>query len=172
MILSWTVSVKPNILAVWKMSRISSGIAEHFCLFQKGGTTKTLSAHKCSRTISKLMRTAGLPGHRRTDWVSSVWMISFSSLVVPWSPHGLLLRSWTIPWTRKSLWRAGRSITAGQVFFGPVFGDAYYITIVVSSQSVPQATFSWHLLMCFLSSMESRIPPWLRINVSSSGVFE
>jgi hypothetical protein len=148
-----------NILAVWKVSRISSGIAERFCPFQTGGTTKTLSEHKGSRTTSKIMWTAGLPGHRRTDWVSSAWRILFLSLVVLWSPHGLPLRSWTTPWTRKSLWRAERSITAWRVSFGPTFGDAYYITIVVLSQSVPQASFSRHALIFFLCSMECRIPP-------------
>jgi hypothetical protein len=151
-----------NILAVRKVSRIGFRIAEHFCLFQTGGTTKMSSAHKCSRTTSKIMWTAGLPGHRRTDWVSSVWKILFSSLVVLWSPHGLPLRSWRTPWTRKFLWRAEHSITAGRVLFGPTSGDAYYITIVVPSWSVRQATFSpinRHALMFFLSSMESRIPP-------------
>ena len=159
-----------SILTVWKVSRISSGIAEHFCLFQTGGTTKTLSAHKGSRTTSKTMWAAGLPGHRRTDWVSSAWEILFSSLVVLWSPHGLPLRSSTTLWTRKSLWRAECSITAGRVLFGPTFGDAYYITIVVSSQSVLYATFNRHALM--FSFMESRIPPRLRIDVSSSEGFK
>jgi hypothetical protein len=56
--------------------------------------------------------------------------------------------------------------------FGLIFGEAYYITIVVSSQSVPQAMFSRRALMFFRSSVESRNPPWLRINVSSSGAFE
>ena len=163
---------RSNILVVWKVSRLNSGIAEHCCLFQTGGTTKTLSVHNCSRTISKLMWTAGSPGHRRTDWVSSAWRILSSSLVVLWSPHGLPLHSWTIPWTRKSHWRAERLITAGRVLFGLTFGDAYYITIVVLNQSVPQTTFSRHALMVFLSSMESRIPSWLRINVSSLGAFE
>ena len=149
---------RSNILVAWKVSRLNSGIAEHCCLFQTGGTTKTLSVHNCSRTISKLMWTAGSPGHRRTDWVSSAWKILSSSLVVLWSLHGLPLRSWTTPWTRKSLWRAESLITAGRVLFGPTFGDAYYITIVVLNQSVYQATFSRHTLMFFLSSMESRIP--------------
>jgi len=140
-----------NIPAVWKVSRLGSGIiAEHFCLFQTGGNTKTLSVRKRSRTTSKVMGTAGLHGHRRTDWVSSAWRILFSSLVVLWSAHGLPLHSWATPWMRKSLWRAERSITAGRVLFGPTFGDAYYITIVISNQSVPLATFSRHALMLFL----------------------
>ena len=37
--------------------------------------------------------------------------------------------------------------TAGRFFFGPTFGDAYFVTIVVSSQSVPHATSSRHALM-------------------------
>ena len=148
-----------NSLAVWKLSRISSRIAELFCLFQMGGTTKTLSAHNRSRNTSKITETAGLHGHRRTDWASSTWKILFSSLVVLWSPHGLPLHSWTTPWTQKSLWRAERSIMAERVSFGPTFGDGYYITIVVSSQSVPQATFGRHELMYFLSSIEGRILP-------------
>ena len=39
-------------------------------------------------------------------------------------------------------------------------------------RSVPQATFSRLTLMFFRSPTESRNPPWLRINVSSSGAFE
>ena len=148
-----------NILAVWRMSRISSRIPEQFCLFQAGGTMKTLSAHKCSRATYKIMWTAGLLGHRRTDWVSSASKILFSSLVVLWSPHGLPLRSWTTPWTRKFLWRAEHTITAVPVLFGPTFGDACCIIIVVSSQFVPQATFSRQALMFMFSSTESRNPP-------------
>ena len=112
-----------------------------------GGTTKTSSAHKCSRTTSKIMWAAGLPGHKRTDWVSSAWKILSSSLVVLWSPHGLPLCSWTTLWTRKSLWRAEHSITLVRALIGPTFGDAYYITIVVSSQFVPNAMLSRHVLM-------------------------
>jgi hypothetical protein len=130
-----------NTLAVWKESRIGSEIAEHFCLFPTGDTTKTLSAHKRSRTTSKIMWTAGLVGHRRTNWVSGAWKNLFSSLVVLWSLHGLPLHSWTTPWTRKFLLRAERSITAERILFGPTFGDGYHITIVVSSQSVPQTYF-------------------------------
>ena len=74
-----------NILAVWKVSRISPGNAEHFCFFQTGGSTKTLSDHKRSSTTSEIMFPTGLPGHRRTNWVSSAWKILFSSLVTSWA---------------------------------------------------------------------------------------
>ena len=128
------------------MSRISSGIAVQFCLFQAAGTMKTLSVHKCSRATYKIMWTAGLPGHRRIDWVSIAWKILSSSLVVLWFPHGLPLRLWTTPWTPKFVWRVEHTITAGRVLFGPTFGDTCCITIVISSQFVPQATFSLHAL--------------------------
>ena len=77
-------------------------------------------------------QTAGLPVHRRTNWVSSTWKILFSSLVVLWSPHGLLLYSWMTLWVQKYLWRAELSIVMGQVLFGPTFRDVYHITIVLS----------------------------------------
>lgn len=66
-----------------------------------------------------------------------------------WSPHGLPLRLWTTSWRQKSLWRPERSITVGRVLFGPTFGDPYHIKIVVSSQSVPHATFYRHTLMFY-----------------------
>ena len=137
-----------------KASHIGSEIPEHFCLFQTEDTTKTLSAHNHSSITSKIMWTAGLPGHRRTYWVSRAWKISFSSLVVLWSPRGLPLHSPTTLRTRKSLWRAERSITVELVLFGPIFGEVYYITIVVSSQSVPPAASSLHGLIFFF------VVPW------------
>ena len=161
-----------NFPEVWNGSRISSEIAEHFCLFQTGDTTKMLYAHNRSNATSGIVWTAGLPGHRRTNWVSSAQKILFSSLVVLWSPRGLPLPSWTTLWMRKSLWLPERSITVERVLFGRISGEAYYTTIVVSSTSVPHATFSRQALMFFRSSMESRNPAWLRINVSSSGAFE
>ena len=111
-----------------KVKRIHAGLGVmvHSCHFLTGVIAKTSSAQKRSRTTSEIMWSVGLPGHRTTNWASSAWKISFSSLDVLWSHHGPLLHSMITqlacqrmlpryPWTPKS------SITVGHSFFGATF---------------------------------------------------
>jgi hypothetical protein len=140
-----------NILAVWKLSRIGSRIAELLSLPNGGHHEDAIRAQAFEDYVQDYVDSWFTWAQRNRLGVERVEdLILVSGCTVLWSPHGLPLRSRTTPWTRKSLWRADRSITAGRVLFGPTFGDAYYIIIVVSNQSVPQTTFSWHALMFFL----------------------
>ena len=141
--------------------RISSGIAEQFCLFLTGATGKTLSAQRRSKTTFEIMWSAGLAGHRRTDWASSAWKNLFLSLVVLWSLHGAPPHPWKTLRRPKSLWRAAYSVTNGQVLFGATFGDPWCITIAVSTQSVPQATFAPRALTIYLLYQKQHPPTTL-----------
>ena len=130
-------SVEFDILVVLKVSRIRSGIVEHFYLFPMGVTAKTLSARKYSKTTSEIMWTGGSTGHRITSSASNAWKTLSLSLVVHWSPHGLRQHLWTTPSTQKCHWQADCLATLGPISFGAMFGDVCRITTVVSIQFVP-----------------------------------
>jgi hypothetical protein len=113
-------------LAGPKVIRIGAALAvvEHFCRSLMGAAAKTLSAQKRSRITSEIMWTAGLHGHRTTNWTSSAWKISFLLLGVLWLRRGLLLHSMTTPrqWVaRQYLWTPKNSIAEGHNFFGVTF---------------------------------------------------
>ena len=158
---SWATSVDFDIFTVWTESRISSGIAEQFCLFLTGATIETPSAQKRLRTTSEIMRSAGSAGYGRTSWASSAWKILFLSLVVLWSLHGPLPQTWTTLRMPKSFWRAERSLTNGRALFGATFGDPWCITIAVSTRSVPQATFAPRALTFYLLYRKQHPPTTL-----------
>jgi hypothetical protein len=145
---------------VWKVSRISSGIVEHFYLFPTGVIAKTLSARKCSKITSETMWTGGLSGHRRTNLASSAWKILFLSLVVRWSPLGQPQHLRTALQRREFHWRVESLAKLGPVSFGGMFGDMCRITTVVLTQFVPQTIcFVRHALILWLLLHGKQNPP-------------